>query len=146
MRSAYRDRPFSRGITLTAVAPEPTRSVPGGQSRTVASLAKDWADRAPDQDLRIGLWWRLVSDLRVLDHVAVGHRARCAGVLEDQADEYSREDCECTCAEYQQGMQATRQMMMGGSGLPEGEVMRLLTCTSYCLADVMALDCELNLD
>ena len=66
--------------------------------------------------------------------------------LEDQADEYSREDCECTCAEYQQGMKATREMMMGGSGLPEGEVMRLLTCTSYCLADVTALECELNMD
>jgi len=66
--------------------------------------------------------------------------------LEDEADEYGPEDCKCTCEEYQQGLKVTRKMMMGGTGLPEGETMRLLTCSSYCLADVLKRGCQLELD
>jgi hypothetical protein len=65
--------------------------------------------------------------------------------LED-GEEYGPEDCTCSCEEYQKGLKAAQNMMMGGSAIPAGETMRLLTCSSYCLADVMQKGCQLDLN
>jgi len=67
-------------------------------------------------------------------------------VGDDIVTESDHEDCTCSCAEYQKGLKVTQSMMMGGSAMPSGETMRLLTCSSYCLAEVMKKDCQLDLN
>jgi len=64
----------------------------------------------------------------------------------EEGEEYGREDCTCSCEEYQKGLTVAQSMMMGGSAIPDEETMRLLTCSSYCLADVMQKGCQLNLN
>jgi len=64
----------------------------------------------------------------------------------DGTGEYGTEDCKCTCEEYQKGMIAMRQMMMGGAASSPSETMHLLACTDYCAANIAKLNCTIEMD